>query len=62
MDSTAGEEEVKRLRAELKLCINELCLRCGAYKGRHLGACDYCRWKDQDAVICGEAMTGKEEK
>ena len=27
-------------------CRNELCLRCGEYKQRHLGACDGCRWKE----------------
>jgi ribosomal protein L32 len=48
-----SEENMKRLQDELKLCINELCLRCGAYKGRHQGACDHCRWKDQDAVLYG---------
>lgn len=26
-------------------CRNELCLRCGEYQERHLGACDGCRWK-----------------
>lgn len=26
-------------------CRNELCLRCGDYKQRHLGACDGCRWR-----------------
>ena len=24
---------------------NELCLKCGAYKERHIGACDGCRWR-----------------
>ena len=27
-------------------CRNELCLKCGAYTERHLGACDGCRWRD----------------
>ena len=35
-----------RLLSELRDCRNELCLRCGDYKQRHLGACDGCRWKD----------------
>ena len=26
-------------------CRNELCLKCGDYKQRHLGACDGCRWR-----------------
>lgn len=28
-------------------CRNELCIRCGNYKQRHLGACDGCRWKER---------------
>lgn len=27
-------------------CRNELCLYCGQYKQKHLGACDGCRWRD----------------
>ena len=45
----AYEEAVKErnaLRAMLKDCRNELCLRCGQYKERHLGSCDGCRWKE----------------
>lgn len=38
-------EETERLRRDLKDCRNELCLRCGDYKQRHLGACDGCRWR-----------------
>jgi hypothetical protein len=26
-------------------CRNELCLRCGEYKTKHLGSCDDCRWR-----------------
>ena len=33
-------------KAELNLCRDELRLRCGDYKQRHLGACDGCRWKN----------------
>ena len=33
-------------KAELNMCRDELCLRCGDYKKRHLGACDGCRWKE----------------
>ena len=33
------------LHTDLKDCRNELCLKCGDYKQRHLGACDGCRWK-----------------
>lgn len=35
-----------RLLSELRDCRNELCLRCGSYREKHLGACDGCRWKD----------------
>lgn len=28
-------------------CRNELCLRCGEYKTRHLGSCDGCRWREE---------------
>ena len=38
-------DEIERLEAELNTCRNELCLRCGQYKTRHLGSCDDCRWK-----------------
>lgn len=27
-------------------CRNELCLMCGQYKRKHLGACNDCRWRD----------------
>lgn len=36
--------ELKRLQSELADCRNELCLLCGQYKQRHLGACEGCRW------------------
>ncbi len=32
---------------DLEVCRNELCLYCGQYKQRHLGACDGCRWKEE---------------
>ena len=32
------------IRAELKDCVNELCLKCGAYHESYLGACNDCRW------------------
>ena len=34
------------LKEKYTVCRNELCLRCGSYKMRHLGACDGCRWKE----------------
>lgn len=46
----AAYEEMRKerdaLRAMLKDCRNELCLKCGAYHKAHEGACDGCRWKD----------------
>jgi len=30
---------------ELQQCRDELCLLCGRYKQKHLGACDGCRWR-----------------
>jgi hypothetical protein len=36
------------IKSELKDCRNELCLKCGNYKQKHLGACDGCRWRDMD--------------
>ena len=33
-------------KTELNMCRDELCLHCGDYKQRHLGACDGCRWKE----------------
>ena len=35
-----------RMMSELRDCRNELCLRCGSYREKHLGACDGCRWRD----------------
>ena len=39
--------ENTELKRDLKDCRNELCLRCGDYKQRHLGACDGCRWREE---------------
>ena len=33
--------------SDFRDCRNELCLYCGKYKERHLGACDGCRWKER---------------
>ena len=38
--------ERDKVKSDLKDCRNELCLRCGSYREKHLGACDGCRWKD----------------
>lgn len=43
-----ADAKIERLERELRDCRNELCLRCGDYKQRHLGACDGCRWKEVD--------------
>mgnify|MGYP007115356664 FL=1 len=39
-----GADAIEELRTDLKDCRNELCLRCGQYKQKHLGACEGCRW------------------
>lgn len=36
--------ENEKLRKELRLCKNELCLKCGEYHTSYLGSCDDCRW------------------
>ena len=38
------QAENMRLTRDLRECRNEMCLRCGDYKRRHVGACDDCRW------------------
>lgn len=38
-------EKISKLERELRWCRNELCLRCGNYREKHLGACDGCRWR-----------------
>ncbi len=40
------QAENERLKKELENCRNELCLLCGRYRERHLGACDGWRWKE----------------
>ena len=39
------DEIIRKLKAELKVCRNELRLRCGEYKRRHKGACEGCWWE-----------------
>lgn len=41
-----SKERIISLKSELKDCRNELCLKCGNYKQKHLGACDGCRWRN----------------
>lgn len=31
-------------------CRNELCLKCGAYVNRHVGACDDCKWRPDNEL------------
>ena len=31
--------------SDFRDCRNELCLKCGRYTEKHLGACDGCRWE-----------------
>ena len=38
------EADLDCARSDLKDCVNELCLKCGAYHNEHNGACDGCRW------------------
>lgn len=40
----------KELYSALRDCRNELCLKCGAYRNAHTGACDGCRWKEVGAT------------
>ena len=42
---SALRSENTQLKRDLKDCRKELCLKCGDYKQRHLGACDGCRWR-----------------
>lgn len=39
-----GADAIEELRTDLNDCRNELCLICGQYKQKHLGACEGCRW------------------
>lgn len=34
-----------RALSDINDCRNELCLKCGNYKGKHLGLCKDCRWE-----------------
>lgn len=40
-----ADAKIERLERELRDCRNELCLRCGEYKTKHLGSCNGCRWE-----------------
>lgn len=43
-------EFIQDLKDELNVCRNELCLKCGSYKQAHKGACDGCRWSNEDRL------------
>lgn len=45
------DAKITKLQRELRQCRNELCLRCGNYREKHLGACDGCRWLNVPEVI-----------
>jgi len=54
-DGKAGKaaDAIETLERELKDCRNELCLKCGEYKRKHLGACDGCRWREDHDTQAG---------
>ena len=37
-------KQLEQTRAERDVLRNELCCKCGNYRGAHIGACDGCRW------------------
>lgn len=39
-----AEPEKTQAVKDFRDCVNELCLKCGAYHNEHNGACDGCRW------------------
>ena len=39
------QADVAYNKAELRDCVNELCLQCGQFETEHLGSCNGCRWK-----------------
>ena len=41
---TIGEVDVVK-GSDFRDCRNELCMKCGRYTEKHLGACDGCRWE-----------------
>lgn len=47
VDAVLGEYDVDAVQGrDFRDCRNELCLQCGQYRQRHLGACDGCRWRE----------------
>ena len=47
-DLMIANAEIKQLKAENRTLRNELCLKCGRYREAHNGACDGCRWKENE--------------
>ena len=39
-------KQLEQTQAERNVMRNELCCKCGNYRGAHIGACDGCRWKE----------------
>ena len=50
----------EELLKELENCRNELCLKCGAYRDSHLGACDDCRYNFENMKKWEEENGSKE--
>lgn len=47
VDAVLGEYDADVVPwRDFRDCRNELCLQCGQYRQRHLGACDGCRWRE----------------
>ena len=42
------KSRAEKAEAELKNARNELCYKCGKYREAHNGACDGCKWKEQN--------------
>ena len=49
VDHLAAYEDTNLTPSDINDLHNELCLKCGKYKDAHLGACDGCRWRKEEA-------------
>ena len=48
VDAVLGEYDADAVQGrDFRDCRNELCMQCGQYRQRHLGACDGCRWRNK---------------
>ena len=45
---TEAADAIEDLKAKLTRCTNELCLKCGEYKTRHLGSCEGCIFSSEE--------------